>query len=107
MAKHDTEIKASWFEKTDQNHVGYSVEEYDIYQFPTAKGKEEHNLKDHRLTLWKNHKTGCFELVEHRFDGSGDFVISVSSDLQTVLDRATERVRQAWPNSKERFVAAP
>jgi len=107
MAKHDTEIKASWFDAPDNDHVGYSAEEYDIYQFPTAKGKEMHGIGDHRLTLWKNHKTGCFELVEHRFDGSGDFIIIASKELQTVLDRATERLHHAWATSKERFVAAP
>lgn len=81
MAQYETKINASWFEQPDKENSKYSAEEYDIYQFSSAKGRETNKLTDHRLTLRKNLRSGNFELVEHRFNDGKDHVIRESPDL--------------------------
>lgn len=52
-------ICPSEFEQEDPNHKGYSMNEIDIYAWiPKSKGR------NHRLTMWKNIKTGKYELVK-------------------------------------------
>jgi hypothetical protein len=50
------------FVNEDKKHPGYSMTEIDFYAWIPGKFHKEHG--NHRLTLWKNHKTNQYELIK-------------------------------------------
>ena len=86
------------FEDEDINNPGYSMCEMDFYGWiPTSK--QNKNMENHRLTLWKNLITGEYEVIRHYHAGR-DEVIYKNVDFQAVLDVITEQ-RATMHNIKE------
>ena len=91
------------FERTDPRNPCYSLAEVDIYGWIPEEFWSE--IRDHRLSLRKNLKTGGFELYRYYYaDGSGEVIFTGS--LEECLSRAEAEWRLfhfGWSRVEARF----
>lgn len=83
----------SEFIDEDTRHPGYSLCEYDIYAWAPYAMQVKLGMRNHRLSMWKNLKTGEYELYRNYHDAKNEYeadIIFKSKSLMDTLARAVQ-----------------